>query len=418
MPLSYCVIEVYTSEEARWRGRPLWETILDHVIKAQIAARCLVFKGVAGGYENGELSSTHLEVLSYNMPVKVEIILPAAECQRLFGELEPMVSDGIIAVREARVQVHRVKHRLLPRRLRVRDVMTSPVTTVTEATPVNSIIRLLLTAEFNAVPVVDGEGRPAGIITQGDLIERGQMPIRLGLLAELEQEHLDDYLAKISHLTASQVMTTPVVTVEADKRLDQVVQTMLKRNLKRLPVVDDHGLLVGMIARLDVFGTMAERAADTQLLEACNVDVSQVAVVGDIMSREQTTVLPTATGAEVLELLRSRGVQRMAVVDEEGRLLGLITDGDLLTALSSRRGGFWDHLSRRQDMLRAAEAKTAAEIMKTDLISVTEDTSVGESIRLMSEHGLKRLPVVDEAGKFEGMVSRQALLAAGVRCEG
>jgi CBS domain-containing protein len=136
------------------------------------------------------------------------------------------------------------------------------------------------------------------------------------------------------------------------------------------------------------------------------------------MSREQITVSPTATGAELLELLRHRGVQRVAVVDEEGRLLGLITDGDLLTALSSRRGGFWNYLSRRQDMLRAAEAKTAAEIMKTDLISVTEDTSVGESIRLMSEHGLKRLPVVDEAGKFEGMVSRQALLAAGARCEG
>ena len=418
MPLNYCIIEVYTSEEARWRGRPLAEAILDHVLKAQVAARCLVFKAVAGVYENGELASARLEVLSYNLPVKVEIVLPAAECERLLGELEPMVSDGLIAVREAQVRVHRVSQRLIARQLRVRDVMAAPVTRVTESTPVSDIIRLLLTAEFNAVPVVDGEERPVGIITQGDLIERAQMPIRLGLLAELEEAQLEGYLAGIAHLTAAQVMTAPVVTVEADKRVEQIIEKMLKRRLKRFPVVDEAGKLVGMLARLDIFGTIAQRATQTQALRACKVDVREVAVVGDIMSRERATVLPEASGAEVLELMRTQGVQRVVVVDAAGRLLGLITDADLLTAITDRRGGFWEYLSRRPDMLRAAQAKTAAEIMKTELLTVTEETPVEEAVRLMAEHGLKRLPVVDAEGQFAGMISRQAVLGAGASCGG
>lgn len=415
MPLSYCVIEVYTSEEARWQRQPLWEAIMERVVKAQAASRCLVFKGVAGAYENGELSSSHLEILSYNMPIKLEIVVPTAECERLLDELAPIVTDGIVAVRDAHVRVHRVKHRLIPRQLRARDVMTDEPTTVREDTPVSQIIPTLLTAEFNAVPVVDAEQRPVGIITQRDLIERAHMPIRLGLLAELEQPQLDEYLANIAHMKAAEVMTSPVVTVEEDRRLDQVAQLMLRRNLKRFPVVDSEGRLLGMLARLDIFGTIAERAEQARALEERKVDVGQVATVGDIMAREQATATPHATGAEVLELLRTRGIQRVAVVDDDGRLLGLITDGDLLTALSGPRGGVWDYLSRRPDMLKVAETTTAADIMVKDLTTVREDTPVAQAIRLMSEHGHKRLPVVDEKGRFEGMVSRQSLLAAGAR---
>lgn len=413
MPLRYCVIETYSSEESRWRGKPLWQAVLDHVAKSRVGARCLVFRGMAGCYESGELSSAHLEVLSYNMPVKVEIVLPAGECGRLVSELELMVVDGIITVREATVAVHRVHRRLVPRQLRVRDVMSAPATTVTPATPVSDVIRVLLTADFNAVPVVDEERRPVGIITQGDLIERAGMPIRLGLLAELDAPQLDEYLRTIGGLTAAQVMTSPAVTADADKRLDRLVQLMLKRRLKRLPVVDKQGRLVGMVARLDVFGIIVDEMAETRSLVARDVHVGGVAAVRDVMTRERDTVLPQASGAEVLELMRRRDVQRVAVVDEAGVLRGLVTDLDLLTALSAGIGGLWSYLSRPRDLAQVAGSRTAAQIMKTDLITVTEETPVDEAIRTMAMHGLKRLPVVDEEGRYQGMVSRQAVLGAG-----
>lgn len=415
--MDYRIINVYTSEDARSHGRPVWEAVVEQVRKARCAARCIVLKGVAGLYESGEQASSRLEVLSYNMPVKVEIILPAGECEALVERLSATVTDGIVVSGPCEVVFHRVSNGLTPRRLKVRDVMTANPTAVLEATPVSDIIRLLITADFNAVPVVDEAGRPKGIVTQGDLIERAGMPVRLGLLAELEQAQLDGYLANVTHLSAADVMTSPVVTVQADTPLPQAVAIMLRRNLKRFPVVDARDRLVGMLARLDIFGTMASQSVGRRTMGTCSADAGAPTLVRDIMSRERNTVEPNATGAEVLDRLRSSGVQRLAVVDEQGKFLGLITDYDLFAALTERRGGFWEYLKRRGDMDAAARRKTAAEIMKTNLVTVCENTPIEEAVNLMTEHGLKRLPVLSENGSFEGMITRQAALAAGSVCD-
>jgi len=58
--------------------------------------------------------------------------------------------------------------------------------------------------------------------------------------------------------------------------------------------------------------------------------------------------------------------------------------------------------------------KTAADVMKTDVVTVREDTRIEEAIRIMAEKGIKRLPVIDEQGIFKGMVSRDAVLRAGI----
>jgi CBS domain-containing protein len=110
-------------------------------------------------------------------------------------------------------------------------------------------------------------------------------------------------------------------------------------------------------------------------------------------------------------------------VDKEGYFLGLISDKDLLVAFSERHPGIWDYFvskipfterSRRNKELREhLRAKTAAKVMNTDIVTVREDTSIDEAIRLMIERAIKRLPVVDTEGKFKGMISRDSLLRAG-----
>ncbi len=175
MPVEYRVIEVFTSEEARWEGRPVWEAILDAVRRSDLAARCTVSRAMAGCYENGEMASGSLEVLSFNMPLKIEVILPAAQLDELLPRIEEMVTDGIVAVEEMQVRAHRTRKRLIPRQLRVKDAMTPSPHAVTPATPLADVVRLLLRHRFNGVPVTGEDGRPAGIITQKDLIQRAGM---------------------------------------------------------------------------------------------------------------------------------------------------------------------------------------------------------------------------------------------------
>ena len=152
MALAYHVIEIYTSEEARYQGQPLYQAVLERVRGLKIAARGVVTKAVAGCYENGEIATHGIEVLSFNMPLKIEIVLPAAELEVVLPLIEEMAADGIVAVREIAVRVHRSKSRLLPRQLKVRDVMSPHPRGVDLEMPAGEVARLLLSNDFNGVP--------------------------------------------------------------------------------------------------------------------------------------------------------------------------------------------------------------------------------------------------------------------------
>ena len=424
MSIKYTIIDIFTSEEARWKGAPLYDALLDHMREVKVAARSIVTRGLAGTYENGELATNRIEVLMYNMPIRVEIILPSAELNAVLPGIQDMVTDGIVALHEVEVVSHKVRNRLIPRQMKVRDAMTSGPKSVNPGTSVSDVIRLLLSSPFDGVPVVDAADKPVGIITQNDLITRAGMPIRIGLLEQLEEGKLETYMDSLSGKTAGDIMTKPVVTVEQEKTLPEAVDVMLSHHLKRLPVVDDNGVLVGMLSRVDVFHTVTRERTDWDALRLCNVDVSGVRYVRDIMRRDMHAVQPDTTVEEIIQIIDSSDIQRVVVVDKDDRLLGLISDSDLLSAFSAHPAGVWDfvvrelHLEelgrRHRELVEQIRTKTAAQVMRKDLITVHEDTPVDEAIRLMAEHSIKRLPVVDDDGKFKGMVSRDSVLRAGL----
>jgi len=425
MSLKYNVIEIFTSEEARWNGRPLHNAIIEHVSKAKIAARCIVSKGIAGYYENGEIASQNLEILSFNMPLKIEIILPSAELETILPGIEEIVTEGIVVVEDMEIRRHTTMKRLIPRQIKVKDAMTPSPKTVTPLTPVSEIISLLSASDFNGIPVVDAENHPVGIITQGDLLSRGGMPIRLGLLAHLEREKIEAYLETVSRRMAKEIMSTPVIIVHQDKRLGEAVDLMLKHGLKRLPVVNVDGALTGILSRLDVFHTITRETPDWIKIKSQNVIVENIQLVSDVMRRDIHTVLPDTPIEQVIRTINSSDIQRVAVVDKKNNLLGLISDRDLLGIFSEHRAGLWDYFvsklpfteiaQRHKQFIKLTKMKTAAEVMRVDIVTIKEGARIEEAIKIMAEKGIKRLPVTDEAGIFRGMVSRDSVLRAGIK---
>ena len=234
----YKKIEIFTSEEVRWQGQPLYDAIVQFVHDLKIAARCLVTRGIEGSYESGEIATGRLEVLSYNMPVRITIIVPAVESERILSKAEEMVTDGIVAVQDLRVISHKTRGLLIPRDTRVRDIMTPAPKKVNLDTSLAEVARLLLSSTFTGLPVVDQENRPVGVISQGDLIYKAGMPMRLGLLAESDREKVSAILEALAPRQAKEVMTQPAVTIEQDKLVTEAVNLMLKKQVKRLPVVD------------------------------------------------------------------------------------------------------------------------------------------------------------------------------------
>jgi CBS domain-containing protein len=421
--LNYKAIEIFTSEEARHGKRPLADTVVQYIRDLKIAARCIVTRGVAGCYESGEMATNRLEVLSYNLPVRIYIVVPAAETPRVLDGLDEMVNDGIVALHDLNVLSHRARNAFFPRQLMVRDVMTPEPEKAAADTSLSDAARILLPSIFTSLPVVDESGRPIGLITQGDLIRKGGLPLRLGLLEESDRDRRESFLDQLASRRAVEIMTTPVITIGRDRPLVDAVELMLAKGVKRLPVVDESGRLAGMVSRLDIFRTVMREAPDWNDFRSQRIEVQHLKTVSDILRRDTQTVFPETSIAEVIRMIDRNDIQRVVVVDKEGLLLGLISDRDLLRFFKPEQEGILRLLAKaksafkqdacRGDLGRCLMETTAGAVMITNLITVREEMLIEEAIGLMIEKGLKRLPVVDAEGRFKGMISRDSLLRTG-----
>jgi CBS domain-containing protein len=290
-------------------------------------------------------------------------------------------------------------------------------------TSLADVARLLLSSTFTALPVVDGEDRPVGVISQGDLLYKAGMPMRLGLLAESERDKVEAVLEALAPRRTREVMTQPAVTIGQDAWVTEAVDLMLKKKVKSLPVIDAGGRLAGILSRSDVFHSILRECPDWHAFRQQKITVEKLRVIADIMHRDTAMVLPDTPVEEVLRLIDCSDIQRVCVVDQEGAFLGLIADRDLLAAFAEHPLGLWDYFvskmhvtergRRHKELGEQLRARTAGEVMNTDIITVQEDTPINEAIRLMLERAINRLPVLDAQGKFRGMVSREDLLRVG-----
>ena len=142
--------------------------------------------------------------------------------------------------------------------------------------------------------------------------------------------------------------------------------------------------------------------------------------VRDVMTQEVVTVNEHASFKEVATLIAKHRVSALPVLDREGRVLGIVSEADLVLKEEYPQGPPEGRLfqSRRQRQARAkAAGDTAAELMTSPAVTVGPDASVAEAARLLHRHGIRRMPVVDPAGPLLGIVSRADLLKVFLRSD-
>jgi CBS domain-containing protein len=425
MPIKYSIIEVFTNEEARHKSTPLYKALVDYIQKRRIAARCIVMRGIEGYYEYGEFATQDLLEISYNMPIKIEILIPTAELDLILPTVDMMVEEGIITIRELQIYGHKIRKYLIPRHLRVRDAMTTNPKTVLTNTAVDEVIKLLLSSIFTGVPVVDQENRPVGVITQSDLIYKVKIPLKLSILPEHEKFRLDAFLLKLSRSNAENIMTKPAITIYQDKMLTDAIVMMIEREVKRLVVVDNHRKIVGILARMDIFHVISRESPDWDNFKKKKVFLSKLQLVSEILRDDTFSVLPDTSLEGVLDLININDMEALAVVEKNGKLKGMIFEHDLLKVFSEHDISIWEYLTSKLKkhekgkkygvFLKNLTERKAYEIMKTDLITVFHDSGIDEALALMTNKRVKRLPVIDKNGIFKGIINRESLLRASIR---
>ncbi len=145
--------------------------------------------------------------------------------------------------------------------MNIRDIMTSPVITVTPETPVQEVARLMRSQQISGVPVVDANGRLAGVITELHLIERNaplKEPQYIAVLSGLIPIHLSEHRAYKERLrqalatTAGELMdSTDIATLSPDDPVEQAMTVMSNPENTMLPIVEN-GVIVGVVTRTDL----------------------------------------------------------------------------------------------------------------------------------------------------------------------
>ena len=136
---------------------------------------------------------------------------------------------------------------------KVRDVMTPRVVAVREDATFKEMADILGACRISAFPVIDQAGKVIGVVSEADLL------VRLAGQDDLMHPREHDKTAVV----ASALMTSPPVTVGPDQPVQQAARLMYDRRVKRLPVVNDAGRLVGIISRADVLSVF--RRADEEI---------------------------------------------------------------------------------------------------------------------------------------------------------
>jgi CBS domain-containing protein len=136
------------------------------------------------------------------------------------------------------------------------------------------------------------------------------------------------------------------------------------------------------------------------------------AKVKDVMTSEVVAVRKDASFKEMAARLREYRVSAFPVIDEDRRVIGVVSEADLLAkeALSADRGGALAAILHHKE-LEKADGVTAGDLMTHDVVTVKPDDTVEQAARLMYHLQVKRLPVVDAGGYLVGIVSRADLLS-------
>jgi CBS domain-containing protein len=411
---------IYVNEGDRHGGQAVDNAIMT-LLRKEGAAGGTVFRAIEGFGASGVLHTSRLADIAWRLPIVIEWIDRADVVERLLPAIKTMVQRGLITVDDTSVELycaHPVRD--VSGALRVSDVISKELVSVTPTTSVRDVVELMLGKTYRAVPVVES-GSPLGIITNSDLIRHGGLTIRMQLLRELETPELHAELERVSQAakTAGDVMTQNPVTIPASAPLTQAAEVMSFRRLKRLPVVDAHGTLVGMLSRLDVLRTAA-RTFEPKEGEPREMGLTANVPLRGVMRTDVPMVFPESRIPEIVQAVVSTRLNRCLVVDHERHVLGKITDAEVLDRITpSLRPSALRSLIHRLPFAHPkpeetaaeqhARARTAADLM-VPTATVDESAPLREAIAAMLGGKHKIVAVVDSDSRVVGVLDRADLL--------
>ena len=402
-------VQVFCGETEQVGHVPRYQALLEYLRK-EGAAGATVVRGIAGFGANSRIHTAAVLRLSLDLPVVLTWIDDSRRVERLLPGLSELAGSGIVTVDEVEIAAY-AGRRLEQFRfdLPAQDVMTHPAVSIGADAAIREAVELLIGREFRALPVVDRDGRLVGVVSSGDLVTRGGLGARLELLSAMSETARRGFLDQLPTRRVDDVMTADPAAVRTTDTLADATRLMAERRIKRVPVVDGEGRLAGILARSDVLRAVGETFPRELATTGEHLGAQ---TVGELMRADAPVVNAHTDLADLIDAVVSTRLNRAVVVDDENRVLGVVSDAEALRAVEpSGSGGVLGALMRVSGRAPSV-GKAAGELISQPPLAVEPDTTIAEAARLMSEGRHKLLCVVDSDRRLLGIVDRADLLQA------
>ena len=201
----------------------------------------------------------------------------------------------------------------------VKEIMTRDIITLSNKASIAETIETMLSNQLGAIPLVDADGKLAGIVTERD--------IALSLAGVAGKDTVQDF------------MSPKVFTTTPGTPLEGACKIMVRNGLRRIPIVGGEAdisnaakKLLGILTSTDVIRFLNAKELFDNLNSNLATDVLEQTKISDIMAKEPITVEPTMTIGELCEVFADKNIGGVPVVKDDN-LLGIITERDILNAV-------------------------------------------------------------------------------------
>jgi len=415
-------LTIFFGETDLYHHQALHAALLQ-MLRREGCSGATVTRGIAGFGASSVIHTSAILRLSMDLPIVITVVDRPERIDRVIDPVCAMAPNALITVAEVEVVQSGAPFREGLPDVKVSEVMRREVVTVRPDSPVTEVVQLLLDKDFTAVPVVDEGNKVVGMVSDNDLLQRGGIQVTLSLKRAADPDFVHELHRQLKdpERKVAEVMTREVVTVAPEMVLGKAAKLMVEKHLKRLPVVDQEGKLVGILGRLDILNTIAAVHLPQWHPQAHPAGTS--ATVAEVMSREVPVVHESASLEEIFQLLVSSSHKRVVVVDDERRVVGIIADSDLISRASREN---WPGLieilvakvpiekisAPARQHVQKLRARSARDLMTRNPITVRQEMPVASALVMSAERRTKRLPVVDADGRLVGIVGRTEMMRA------
>ncbi len=272
---------------------------------------------------------------------------------------------------------------------KVKEYMSSPAISLMPSDNLAHARNFLLRHKVGRLLVVDGD-KLVGIITSTDFLKIFAYP-------ELARKAWDE-------LVVRDIMTPNPMTVEPNNSIEDAARIMYKYNIGSLPVVDEEGILHGIITRTDITRAYAEHYAGK-------------ATVGEVMDNEPPTVTPYHSINHVMEKIEEKPYYKVIVVEGE-KPAGVIAKRDIVFLDPRKMSLETKYIKRNQPLPKGRTGSVryyliplAADIMTPNPLVTVEVEDLAEAAAKMIEEKIGCLPVVDgDEGRLVGIVTKHEII--------